>query len=188
MCKYLCLCARDRHSKTIPKDRLDFCFGQLGLNQPYIFLACFWLQVPLLQATVSMYFYNLSVTWIKCEGTLLPDFLPEFIQMGLFDSPSFQVYFKWLLSLHHTSPGDSNLCSVLIGKILNNHKGFTWQSMLIVISQLTTVLYGTSLSCLCLSIWSRGTPPSLFSLDDISSHSESQFSSFAVNFKEDYFL
>lgn len=45
------------------------------------------------------------------------------ISMVLVDEPSCQVYFKWLLSLNHTGPGESNLSLVLIGKIFNVQHG-----------------------------------------------------------------
>lgn len=43
--------------------------------------------------------------------------------MALFDYLSCQVYFKWLLSLNHTDPGESNFCPLLIDKIFNNQYG-----------------------------------------------------------------
>lgn len=42
--------------------------------------------------------------------------------MALFDQLSCQVYFRWLLSLNHTGPGEPNLGLVLIGKIFNNQQ------------------------------------------------------------------
>lgn len=61
-----------------------------------------------------------SPCWNPQKGMCLRD---SQISMAFFDEPSCQVYFKWLLSLNHTGPGESNLCLVLIGKIFNVQHG-----------------------------------------------------------------